>query len=401
MGATAANPMERVRRIAQQKELIARGLATESDFVEQVSNKVIMTSSAYYSFNHMYDRIQVYEQKVREGDKRYASHNISFKNMSEGFLDMGNIEEARATNTEDQFAMEYGAEWVSDSAGIFKASLIEKCRQNANHTVKLSGDSGKEYVLGIDPARTRDAFALCLLELGKPNKVVAAWEYFKVDFPTMASYVMEICDKFNVTGINMDSGGGGLAVKDLLAERARFGNQCILDADDDETEFMDGRRILHMINFSPRSISEMNYGSLNLMEKDWLTFPRGPQYFTSVPANQLDDHEKVHSTVESMINQLLSIEVTESKAGVAHFDLPEGGHGKRKKDLYTAFILGSKLAYDLTLMEEDSGGILQLGIVTPLSTTNFQRSGGSNLSDSMGVTQSLTKGWNFRNTFKK
>src|SRR5690606_30019366 len=105
--------------------------------------------------------------------------------------------------------------WEADSSGVFKASLIEECRRLGDHTIKLKGDSGKQYVLGVDPARASDGFAMCLVELGQPNRVVRAWEFYNQDFPTMAVQVIDICSTYNVVAVHLDAGagGGGLALK--------------------------------------------------------------------------------------------------------------------------------------------------------------------------------------------
>jgi hypothetical protein len=153
MGAASANPMERARRLEKKKKLLERGIDIGDSFSE-MTNKTILTSSAYYQFNHMYTRIKAYEDLIQQGETNYAVHNISYEYMNEGFMSEENIKNAMATQTKDQFRMEYKAEWISDSAGIFKASLIEACFAASKDTIRLKGIQGKEYVIGVDPART-------------------------------------------------------------------------------------------------------------------------------------------------------------------------------------------------------------------------------------------------------
>jgi hypothetical protein len=48
-----------------------------------------------------------------------------------------------------------------------------------------------------------------------------------------------------------------------------------------------------------------------------------------------------------MKQQMQMIELTETPTGKHHFDVPKGeGHGKQKKDLYTAFMLAARCVYD-------------------------------------------------------
>jgi len=395
MGATSANPMERVRAVQKQQKLIELGLATADDFKEETANKMIMTSSAYYQFNHMYDRVLTYDRLIEDGSTKHANHNISYKDLPKGFMSEENIIEARNTSTEDQFKMEYEAVWLSDSAGIFKASLIDRCKMLSNHTVALNGSPGKEYILGVDPARTRDAFAMCMIEVGSVNKVVGAWEFFNQDFPSMAAFIFDLSKRFNLVAIHMDSQGGGAAIKDLLEEEARFGKDRILDADDDANRHAEGRKILYLANFSPKWIADANYASINLMEKGGLAFPVPAQTKDDIDFRYLEEMEKTHDTVDRMLGQMLSIEVSESRAGVAHFDLPEGAHGKKKKDLYTAFILAAKKAYDIAFSQGEVGNIIRLGLVEPLRIGSVTRP--TNQLQDMGVMPADLTGWGYRN----
>lgn len=404
MGATVANPMENVKRIARQRELIRSGAATVDDFDDRLENKVIMTSSAFYQFNHMYQTKLAYEEAIRCGDNQYATHTISFRDMPEGFLSEENLKNSLARLSSLEFRMEYDAIWEADSAGVFKASLINKCRTESNHTVTIKGSPGAEYVLGVDPARASDAFALCLIELGQPNKVVAAWEYYQNVFPKMAQTIIDICRDFNVIAINLDAGagGGGLAMKDLLAEEERWGAAMrILDADDDELKDLTGRHILHLFNPSPKTNAEAVYASLNLMEKGGLHLPRRPQPrgASKEAMGEFDELEGLYESVESMLRQMMLIEVSESRSGVAHFDVPSGGgHAAQKKDLFTAFVLAGKKTYDLSIAEEDGGEILEVGLIE--NRTGYQHVPKSKLAESMAVSQVPLNSWAFKKTFK-
>jgi len=404
MGATVADPMANVERISRQRALIRSGKATMGDFQKRLDNKVIMTSSAFYQFNHMYQTKLEYEEAIRRGEDQYATHTLSFRDMPEGFLSEQNIKNSQARLSKIEFRMEYEAIWEADSAGVFKASLIEKCRKEATHTVALKGRPGIEYVLGVDPARASDAFALCLIELGSPNKVVAAWEFYQNVFPKMTQTIMNICKDFNVIAINLDAGagGGGLAIKDLLAEEERWGaSQRILDVGDEELEDLTGRHILHLFNPSPKTNAEAVYSSLNLMENGNLTLPRRPQPTGSTETSfkELDTLEGLYDTVETMTRQLMMIEVSETRSGVAHFDVPSGGgHASQKKDLFTAFILASRMAYELFMSDEDEGAMLEIGIVQ--QRPDFRIPIKSTLTESMEVTQAPLNSWAFRKTFK-
>jgi intein/homing endonuclease len=153
MAATTHDPMSNVERIKRQKKLIALGLEVEE---ESNVNKIVMTSSGFFKVNHMWNRMKHYWKKIEAGDNSYAVHQASYTDLSDGFLNKSNIEEARETMPQCLFEMEYCGKMISDSEGFFKASMIELCIANKldNYfTVKLKGNKDLEYVMSIDPVR--------------------------------------------------------------------------------------------------------------------------------------------------------------------------------------------------------------------------------------------------------
>lgn len=407
MGATVANPMENVRRIARQQELIEKGLASQDDFQEGKANKIVMVSSAYYQFNHMYSTILEYEEAIRHGEEKYAVHRISYRDMPEGFLSKENIDNARKKLSKIEFRMEYEAIWEADSAGVFKASLIEKCKKSSSDTVHIEGHPGSQYVLGVDPARASDAFAICLLELtqeiGVPNKLVGAWEFYQNVYPKMAKTIIDLCDAYNVVAVHLDvgAGGGGLALKDLLGEEERFKEKRLLDAEDEETEGLIGKRILYTFQPSPRTNAEAVYATLNLMEQGNLTLPLRPQPKNTSAQEMalLEEKEKLFETVEELLRQVMLIEVTQNKTGTAHFDVPSGGgHAAQKKDLYTAYILAAKKAYDITLSVDEPEEILHVGLLENRSDTSYVPT--NSLDKELDVLPAPVNSWAYRKTFK-
>lgn len=404
MGATVADPMENVKRLKRMDELIRAGKATKADFDNGNANKIVMTSSAFYQFNHMYETIQNYKREIEDGEDRYAVHELSYRKMPKGFLSEDNIRAAKARLSPIEFRMEYEAKWEADSAGVFKASLIEKCRQLDEGTVLLRGDPSREYVLGVDPARASDAFAMTLIELGgpgMPNRVVASWEHYQNVFPKMAQAIIDICDIFNVVAVHLDAGagGGGLAMADLLAEEERFGSRRLLNAEDDDTRSLSGRRILYLFKPGPQSNSEAVFASLNLMEQGMMSFPSRPKVFKDL--KELEMKEEAFETVQTMIRQLLLIEVSQTRSGVAHFDVPSGGgHASQKKDLFTSFILASKKVYDITLSVEEVRSILEVGLVENWNPSPRNFKGGDKLSRELSVGAVPLNSWSYRKTFK-
>lgn len=338
MAATSSNPMERVKQVARLKGLRELGVSEEELQGQLNTNTIIMVSSAYYKFNHMYARIQEYEKMIAEGKPGYAVAYANYMDMPEGFMNEDVLEEARATMPASLFRMEYLGIWESDSDGVFKASLLQSRTLEPGDSVSTEADPACRYIVACDPARTNDFFAIVVFEM-KPtgeSKVCYAEHESGVKFPAMADRLMDICDRFKPEYLVMDSQGGGLAIKDLLADETRYGNRIILDINDEEYFGVEGNHILEMVNPSPNVNSECVWSTLNLLENSKL-------FFAGYPTTGKEAEETAYESISELIKQLLAIVVTSTKSGQAHFDVPSGGgHGVQKKDLFSAFIYGGR-----------------------------------------------------------
>jgi hypothetical protein len=333
MAAVSLEPMQRVRERQQQEEMIRQGLATEDDFIGEAANKMIMTSSGYFKFNHMWHRMKSYWKAMKEEGEntKYAVHQVPYQLLPPAFLDEENIKEARRTMSSIEFMMEYEAAMVSDSDGFFKASLIEACSIDSNFSIQLVGQKGKEYVLGIDPNQGGKASCgVIIIEIGDPHKIVYVKELKKKTTQDMVMAFQNLTDIFNVVRIFMDSQGGGKPIRDLLQEG--YNNHIpILDMDDETTKGRHGKSILQLINPTPAWINDANFDTLAVFEHKDLIFPALPDSADPIA-------EKLYEEVRVLKSQLLNIIVTQTARGVRHFDTPKKG---QNKDLYSALVLAA------------------------------------------------------------
>ncbi len=359
MAATSRSPMERVRRLEKKKELLARGLITQGQLDAELksTNQIVITSSGYFTFNHMFTLYCAYKAEMLRGNEKYAVFRVPYWHLPQGFLDTDNVEAAKREMSGLEFRMEYEAAFIPDTDAFYKASLLEACSRT-NFPTQVVGTPGKSYCLGIDPARAEDSFAICIMEMDRPAKVVCAYEYQKVAFPKMATLIEDLCDAFNIEHIYMDAGGGGLAIKDILAENShQHPLGPILDPEDEVFMFRTGRHILTMCNFSTDFISDSNFACLRLLEHRDLLFPT-----TSIEDTPSSQTDEAWSTVQDMKAQMQTIELSETLTGKHHFDVPKGGgHGKQKKDLYTSFMLAGRCVYDVLWVEGLPESILHQG----------------------------------------
>lgn len=331
MAATTLEPMENVRRLERQKKLLELGLATEDDFDEITVNKMIMTSSGFYKFNHMWRRMKDYWRQIDSGKKdHYAVWQIPYWNLPEGFLDKNNIEEAKRVMSDSEFKMEYEALMVSDSEGFFRASLLEACTVPECFLEGI-GDPNAEYILGVDPAQGGSASCgMVLIKLGNPNRIVSVLELKRKTTQELTRAIQSFDKMFNVVKILMDRGGGGKAIADLL-EDGFDGYDRIIDRLDNDKLDLPGKHTLELIYFNPNWIADANFTTLSLLEDRKLIFS-GP----SSTSNDLFDD--IYESIKELKKQMLNIIVTQTSTGVLHFDTPRKG---QNKDLYSALILAA------------------------------------------------------------
>lgn len=379
MGATSLAPMERVRRLEQKQRLISLGLATEEDFEEETVNKMVMTSSGYYKFNHMWRRMKDHWGQMERAEAHgevcpYSVWQVPHWDLPEGFLDKNNIDEARRVMSNAEFRMEYEAAMISDSEGFFKASLLEGCTTGSGHTVEMRGDKRSQYILGIDPNQGGKASTgIVVVRVGQVNRIVGVLELKKQTTQDLTKSIQDLCSTFNVIRIFMDKGGGGKAICDLL-EEGYNGKEPIIDRTNDDHKHLQGRHILELVNFNPSWISDANFTAKAMLEDRKLLFPETPIGST------LDLEAMYYENVNTLKSQMLSIIVTQTATGILHFDTPMKG---QNKDLYSALILAAhgarmvekELEGDQEPVLHNSGGMVRLRNAPAKDFNMIQRAG--------------------------
>lgn len=332
---------------------------------DDIKNSFLMSTSAYFQFNHVYESYKDYlEKSDPTSDKYDPNYMISIRDIYDipiEWLDVNVIKHQRHTQTRLKWLMENMAIFPSDSDGWYPASLIYDQARSYDCQVRIKGRENKEYVMGIDPARHGANFAIVIIELGDPHKIVYV-ETLPPKQKTLQAQALKIrqlTKKFNIVRIDLDSGGGGLHLKDLLKESAEFYNQYtgkwekyepILDADDPEFKFMEGSKILHMFKASDKTNTEINYNLLSLFEQGHLVMPKiSPDNVEKPESTKFAEENakvKAFNEIENMCEEIISIEVTPLSTGYYKFDTPTK---TKLKDRYSACLLaawGAKQYYD-------------------------------------------------------
>jgi hypothetical protein len=386
----AANPIEAATKTHLEREAVKDGLMTVSEMSKQDGNQIIYSGTANYQFNHFYkvfmthkaiidNKIQGSSEEVNsklgldddnaleEGHLDYRDYGIiriPYQGLPESYMDEKQIAQARVTMPKSLFSMEYECIFPTDSDGFIKKSTInsstpghKSCGGTA-FCIETRGQPGFEYVMGIDPARKTDNFAISILKLFAHNqtyKNVFCYSMRGKSWPKAVRKIRELMDLFpNIVRIAMDAGGGGTAVEDLLQD-AKFlepGELPIWRYDEDDHIKFAGQHILDVVDFTPRWIRDANYGMAADIEHKTLLFPYRA---LSLETKEYDASEKAKDDIwyeiDEQIKETCMIVVTPTKTGVQHFDIPELPASQQgtlktyqRKDRYSALLLASYAA---------------------------------------------------------
>ena len=300
------------------------------------------------------DQAKKYDVDYRD----YCIVRYKWTDLPEGMMDAKLIEGAKATMPAQVFNMEYNAEFADDSLGFFKARDIREASSagDGGFEVRSKGVHGKRYVMGVDPARTTDRFSINIVEAGLPSKVVYHWTSQNQKFSYAAAKMRQLMREFNIVGINMDSGGGGYAVEELLnttqtpdgVEIRRDDESLIVRIDEERSAHLDEAkclRILNLQNFTSAWIEESNTMLQKNIEDRSLMFPKA---YVESGAPSL---EEVVFEISELKRELLSIGITYTKTGKKSFDLKPGDSRKddsvKHKDRYSSLLLSNHMANNL------------------------------------------------------
>jgi intein/homing endonuclease len=316
-------------------------------------NVLIFASSAYYQFNHLYDKYSYWLERIEAGDPKYFVSRFNYHDTPEGFIDLDVVELQRKTTAAEIFQMEYLAEFPRDSLGFFPASLVYRCVDRFVAPLK-EGNPKKQYIMGLDPARSDDNFGVVILELnGDIRHIVHVDAFHNRPLPEMKEHICDLLERFNVIRIGCDKFGGGAALADLLREGHKWVSfktgklvniPPILVIDDRETELLHGNRMLELVVFSSQTISDMNFLLKTRMENGMLRIPASPY----VSDNVDEEAEKIFMDIIELKTELTSIVIESTKSEYLRFMSPEG----QKKDRYSALLLANYAA-DHYLMQEE------------------------------------------------
>lgn len=350
MRATTKDPMYNVWKIKEQREAVMRGELLEEDIVEAPTNKMLLTSTAFYQFNHLWRRVKMFESEIMNPDnkdldpqvmmpgeimwnKNRAVVMFDYRDPPEGFMNMGSIMEMKKKMSDVKWKMEYCHYFPPDSEGFHRRSKIEAARGHNRYTVELSGNLQDNYVLGIDVARNSDNFAIAVCRVaGNTVELVATYTLNSREFPEMHDLIREIIRQYNVIYMCMDTGGGGTSLEDLLHDERMCPEDQELIWDSvsrEEFKEKEGWHTLEMVKFSDDSIPKMAYQLQADIDHKRFLFPSEPSMIREIAENGFDDRgasiedlEKAYEEINETIEETTAIIAQSTRTGKTHLGLP-------------------------------------------------------------------------------
>ncbi len=361
---------------------VAKGFGRESTLKELDINS-LYAGTIRYDWQYYTRIVDDIELQFAAGSK---NHLVVEFNYEDAFYYAGNDKERgpivfvypiRKQKIEDEQRLADRAYWLAENKNQviaqadseYPSQLIQKIR---NH--ELDGQEGADRflkpmlacpdpcVVGIDPARESDAFALTVVRLGLLattgpvypfNHIIYSQILQQRPFQEMADLIWDIDERFNVVAFMVDHGGGGVAVRDLLTYPAPgISRAPIYDPEDFDEENpiplsleAEGKPILHLVKCNNERLTTWNNFLKGQMEQNRFLFPQHEAKDPSAVMN------RVYRTIYEQGRQFTYI--MSKPAG--RFKSYVAPNRRYKKDLYSATVMAAVHLYEMTLKDQRGG----------------------------------------------
>lgn len=383
--AVSLNPYENVMYHIKKE----RGIQIEDNIKP---NQFIVSGTADYQFNHFYKIFSTYKQIIEEkmsgkistedlnmddvDYKKFCIIQVPYTAMPKGYLDADQITNAMATTSKEQFDREWKAIFPGGTEGFYPMTDIENCTAgntlitgtgkhmkdehgkvliNPRYDIELHSDGSSEYVMGIDPARSNDNFAIVVYKLDRPKyKLVYANSWHRTDWTKSTFALRDIINVFKPVRIGIDAGGGGMTIKDNLCSPIflRTNEQQIYLWNDEAEKEYKGLHILELVQFSNYQwCNESHFSLQGDLYHRRIMFPCGTAPSRVISGSKDDrDPERILDEICKTKLELNNIVLTQTHTGLNHFDVPNASEKKDKsipkirKDRFSALLIGAYIA---------------------------------------------------------
>lgn len=305
------------------------------------SNRVVIFSSAYYTWNHFYGKTQTYLSRVKKNDPDYYVAIVDYKMpLKYGLYDEKAIAKAKRDNTEGDFEMEYGSTFQSEGTGTWiPVSLFDR-RVNWDQELEpmFVGDKNKSYHLycdfSISDADTADNTTFLIGErdpLGK-EKVVSMFAKKGMELEEIHAQIRDYYINFRFDSLTMDGEKLGLAIKGYLnKEYIHPETEEVIPAflpKDYNDPDAKGLKIIQLMKHSGELNHNLGLATKRMIEQRKITFPV-----------LQDRHEEPEIEMAFLEIIALKKEITNIKAvpNGLYYKFEQEKKSKLKRDRWTVF----------------------------------------------------------------
>lgn len=216
-----------IENVVKPMAIVKSGYKVGETDEEARGNKILLCSTPYHRFNHLYPMFLDYLKHMADPDNdKYFACILSYKmGLHVGLFDESIVEQQRAVMSHMDFEMEYEAQFpkLSDKAWINYDDL-QACA-DLDH-IESKGVDGFEYVMSIDVARERghdnsilNVFKLHWFPDHVESDLVYMYSMNGVKFEDQAKIVRKTLKLFpNVIQIFQDTMTIGQGLSDELAK---------------------------------------------------------------------------------------------------------------------------------------------------------------------------------------
>jgi hypothetical protein len=301
--------LSRLEKLGARDEVLENVMATGGR-----GNQMVISGTASNRFNHFFkywqhylniitsggdsanirralsDKMGVASENISSADiedvcdtwREYCVYRLPYTSMPRGYLDHAMVARNRITFSSARFKQEYLCEFPDETGGFIPMTLIKQATPTAPQEVpvpiELYGEPGARYVMGVDPARQQDYFAISILKLkgSHGSRFVYCRAFKQKEYSVIIQVILDLLRRFNIALIVMDPGGGGVNVRDMLCDPSHVPNRndIIWDVDDERAHYKSyGRKILKMQTFTNQWVDEAIHGMRSDIEHNRLQFP--------------------------------------------------------------------------------------------------------------------------------
>lgn len=337
-------------------------------------NKILLTSTASYRFNHLYPLFVDYAKRMLQKDNtQYFACNLPYQvGLDVGLFDEEIIKQQKAVMSSMQFEMEYLARFPKLNGNSWIQYTDLTACADLQH-IETEGVKGFEYIMSIDVARVAghdntiiDVFKLHWFKDHVEVDLVYIESMNGKKFSEQAERVREVLLKFpGIIEIFQDTMtiGQGLSdelAKDFYNKRTGKWYPPLIDKNDEkameQVNQIGGVPIIYGIRATAEINHRMGYAVKNFCEKRWLhMYPMSVD--EKIDLNS--DQEKLIAESEETRSEVVNIEAKAGSGGWLLFSTKSN-----RKDRWSALCMG---IYGATLIADKRLGNYDTDMPLPIA----------------------------------